>query len=653
MPRTQLRKTGSSKPVKNSRLTNAARLGVPPLLFLILALPVFTFSLIGDDYIFLSRALKFRVGDLLPDPGSAFYRPISRELYFGFLALLTPNNPIWGHVFNAAFAVLAVVLVAGIGRRIGGVWVGYLTGLFFALTAALPLLVGWVCCSQDLLAMVFVAVALHFRLEGRAILAVACTAAALLSKETAIFLLPALIGIPFVVSRDRSSLKRDALGVLALVVLWAAVHPKIRSFLGHGFTTGQGGYVGVDNPHVAQNAVRMFLTLLNLPSSSLGTHWPRELSWVLIPTAGMFFLAWRVAPTRERERVSEFTVLAAGALLGIVPAILTTIFAKHWFPYYSSMPAMGTSLLLAVAAKRAGPKLALGLVGAYLVLGVWHRGSEFGGRGVPTERNFRILSTDLKKVSAGLKNLHSVLPDSTRLYLSLQIPPRSYVDVNLYEFQAPQVWYVNTSVLALDPARYRSGGEPEILGWINAKFEVFEIQLPSLEVRSSGPQPDFIGYQRTLRSFAIGLLRAREVDRATSILLSMHEVDKLTWEFDRRLAAMFFFSAGRGADAEKLLATLTPLNKGEAVAAAGAAILLPPAEVDLDGPAFAAFGVSRTDADAIRYLMNFFSSRESFPQTARMAQRLLLLRPGDEEGVAMLEALRAIPKWERILPERE
>src|SRR6267142_5340561 len=109
---------------QRSPATEIAWVALPPLLALLLASPCFRFSFLFDDFDFLIRAQSFDMGQLLPDPRSAFYRPISRELYFGLLTLLGRNNPLWGHVLNAAGVAVSVALLAGLARRLAGDRVG-------------------------------------------------------------------------------------------------------------------------------------------------------------------------------------------------------------------------------------------------------------------------------------------------------------------------------------------------------------------------------------------------------------------------------------------------------------------------------------------------------------------------------------------------
>src|SRR5688572_25695504 len=258
---------------------------IPPLLFLALALPCVGLSYLSDDYAFVLHGWNFHPAQLLPNPESGFWRPISRELYFGLLTRISPNNPLWGHILNWTLAVTSVSMVAEFARRVAGTRVGFFTGMLFAATAVMPTLVAWVCCSQDLFALVFLAAALLLQQSGRVAAAAACAAAGLLSKESAMFFLPGLAALRWIWNGDRRLLRKDALTYGALVATWAVTNPRMRLLFRTGFASGEGGYVGLDNPDVGQHWIRMAATHLNFPAYGFGTPWPAHLTVVMLAAA--------------------------------------------------------------------------------------------------------------------------------------------------------------------------------------------------------------------------------------------------------------------------------------------------------------------------------------------------------------------------------
>src|SRR5258705_7291038 len=86
----------SSHPAGRTPATEHLGILLAALAAVLLALPGFAFTYAFDDYNFLGSAQHFHIGLLAPDPQSLFYRPISRELYFGFLTLISPQRALAG-----------------------------------------------------------------------------------------------------------------------------------------------------------------------------------------------------------------------------------------------------------------------------------------------------------------------------------------------------------------------------------------------------------------------------------------------------------------------------------------------------------------------------------------------------------------------------
>ena len=625
---------------------------IPPLLFLVLAIPCVGLSYLSDDYAFVLRAWNFHPAQLLPDPESGFWRPISRELYFGLLTRISPNNPLWGHILNWALAAASVSMVAEFARRVAGARVGFFTGMLFAATAVMPTLVAWVCCSQDLLALAFLAAALLLQQSGRVAAALVCAAAALLSKESAIFFLPGLAALRWILNGDRRLLRQDASKYAVLLAAWAIANPRARTLLRSGFASGEGGYVGLDNPDIGQHWIRMAATHLNLPSYGFGTPWPSHLNVVMLAAAFLIAVAYWLDRSRRLEAPSAAVprrrILLLGLGLGVIPGFLVAASARHWFPYYACLPAVGISLVLADMIVRFGRRACWAALAFFFLLGIWYRGTVAGKASIPTEANFREMSSRLNTLEAGLKKLHPELPDSSRLYFTVQAPDETYLQFHLWDVQAPRVWYGNSTLVSFYPERYKPGARPEFLFWVTADGSVFEITLPELRVRSPGLRPSQAAYQRAIRNFSLGLFGAGEVDRAVRAVLSMQERSEFTRAFDRRLAAAFLFATGRDAEAAGPLQGLPPLSREEALDAVAVVIGPHIPGADLDDGAFRAFGLVPGDAEAYRYLMNMFSEGSFLPQAMRMARRLLSVKPGDEEAMAMVEAIEKIPRWEQV-----
>ena len=134
----------------------------------------------------------------------------------------------------------------------------------------------------------------------------------------------------------------------------------------------------------------------------------------------------------------------------------------------------------------------------------------------------------------------------------------------------------------------------------------------------------------------------------------MNQLDSLTWAFDRRLAATFLFASGRNAEAEMLCRDLPELPKSNALYAVAAVLGFEAPGLNLDSAAFRAYGLPQDDPESYRFLMHYFSENVKLRQAKRMAERLVSLLPRDQEGLAMIDAIRQVPNWEDpVLPVRD
>jgi hypothetical protein len=167
-------------------------LGIPVLVALVLATPGFFLPFLWDDFDFLGRTQVLTADELTPDRETLYYRPLSRELYFSLIHLLGAS-PFWGHVLNAAALAGTILFLFWVVRHLVGPRAALYASLMFAVMGAHPVLVGWVSGSQDVLAMFFTMGAIVAQLRARTCLAVALYICALLSKETAAAMLPAIL----------------------------------------------------------------------------------------------------------------------------------------------------------------------------------------------------------------------------------------------------------------------------------------------------------------------------------------------------------------------------------------------------------------------------------------------------------------------------
>ena len=236
-----------------------------PLAAVVLCLPCFRFPYEWDDFDFLARTQNLTWDKFLPDPRIIFYRPLSREGYFGILWAFGPDGALWGHVMNAILLAVAVVLLASCASRLGGTRAGFFSGALFAALGTLPVLVGTINCVQDLLAIVFILLALKCHLDGKPLFGVLAMAGALLSKETAVALLPAMLGVEWVVGSGWRRIRNVGLGYAGLLLAWIAIHPGFHALASRKFASGGVGYIGLDNPDRFASMGKTLLTLFNAP----------------------------------------------------------------------------------------------------------------------------------------------------------------------------------------------------------------------------------------------------------------------------------------------------------------------------------------------------------------------------------------------------
>lgn len=630
---------------------------IPAAVAVILSLPVLGFTYLWDDYNFLTNAMFYQLHDWAPDPADPFYRPISRGVYFTVLDLAGRNGALLGHLLNLSFLVAIVLLLGTFMTRIAGRKAGLLSGLIFGGLGTVPLLVGWICCDQDLLAILFVMIALHFRLQQRDGAALAAAAAGLLSKETTIAVIPALVLFDWIVGRRPYRIWRNAGIYAALVVAWGSIHPAVRILVARGLRSGGTEYVGLGHPETwPVHLGRYLLTLFNVPAISPLPGWPAFGILMLIVALGIVLAALRLSthvPRADEEMgtIRRSRVLLLGALLAAGPLVLTSTMIEGWSPYYAVFPALGVSViggaLLAAQSVRA-QAIALAV---YLTLGIWTRGPVKKLTEV-TESNFGIVNTALRKVESGFRRLYPTFPAGTQVILSVQARGAGSIYMHMYAFQVLRVWYRDRSIYAVRPEARRPGNHPELLMVITPDRDVIDINPATMFGRSaSGKEPDYNICEGAVRTYAMGLAGSGNTDAAVNLLLHMPEVNRGLEIVHRRMAAMFLFAERRDQEGEAILRVTSELPRGLVLADLNAVLAEQPPGRTYDEYALRAFGISSGDTDAIRSVMRWFARMKYVEVALRFAQRLERLRPGDVEATEVTSAMtRALAERRNALP---
>ena len=627
---------------------------VPIGLAILLVAPTFTFTYLYDDYDFLGRGQALTPAHLLPDRETLFYRPISRELYFGLLYQLDPNRPEWGHAGNTALLALAVALLTTLAARLAGPAAGLYAGLAYAALGVLPILAGWASGAQDLFAIVFVLAAIHASLSGRLLLTLLAAAAALLSKETSVAFLPAIALAPIVAGGRRSWHGPLALGLLG--VAWGALHPGVRFLFAHGFESGEGApYVTAGTADRLGSLARGVATLFNYPVSGAATPWPGERTVLWIAASVATIAAVLLFPRWPKQRGTQarapaplgFRRIAILAALLTLPALaLISIFLRQWQPYYLALPAVGTTLLLGAALQRLPAAVAAIPLIVFLAAGVWCRGMSLGSD-IPSERNVLEPMARLRAVEEGVRTLWTEADGPIDVSLCVHAPEAPEVSLHLFRFQILRMWYRNRAIDTLHPERRRPRSTSERLAWISRDLSAHEIDLRTFGTRSSGPAPDSSEMAATIRSYAQGLAACGETGRGVDLLLRLNPRDEFEGAVNRRLAAALWLAEGKPDSADAILGGTPSIERQDGLHVA-AGLLSGPTRRDMDAPVLAALGVAPEDTAAIRLLMRRFALQRSGEAATRFARRLLEFRPGDWEATALLRWFRQGKETRRV-----
>lgn len=635
---------------------SAGLLALPLAVAALLSSPGFRFPFLFDDFELLARAQAPGWGKFLPDPHTLFYRPISREGYFGLLLALGGGEaaPHTGHILNFALLALAIVLLYSVVTRLSGRPTGLIAAFLFASFGQVPMLVAWVSGCQDLLAIDFLLAALLLQLLGRRGPAVCAAALALLSKETSIALFPVLATAQWILGSSRRPSGPSATAYLGVSVLWLAIHPGVRLLAAGGFTRTEAGYLGLDNPDRLLFLVRGAATLLNLPSPGVAPAWTSSLALpallsLTIVVGGLGLLS-RVDAAPAEDRPPRGRVVTLGVALALLPLIPTSLIVRHWAPYYVVVSAIGGCIALSALFRAMSRAAAAATLSTFLALGVVMRGALIDPT-IPTEANLAPAARALEKVQAQMRGLVPAFPDSARVLVSVLSRSEGSVRVHLYRYQVPRWWYRNRSLEVTRPEMRDGAARPEYLFWIAKDLTVYEVDLKTLLPRSLGPRADYLDYQKVMRAYARGLADSGDLGTGVWILLRMPEIRPEYRNLDHRIAGMLLLEQGYAAEATRALADLPPISRKDALDVLPALMETPARqELRLDA-AMPAFGLSLYDVEAVRSILGSFRSHHAYPQMRAAAQWLLVLRPMDREAkTALEEAARGQPSDLLIAP---
>lgn len=625
----------------------------PGLIVAVLSLPGLQFPYLFDDFDFLGRVQTLTLSSFLPDPEVIFWRPLSREVYFGLLYSLRDAGPILGHVLNIACLVAAIFMIVRIGTSLGGRTSGLMTGLVFASFSQLPFLAAWLSGSQDLLAILFILFAIDLRERRRYWPAAGALVLGLLSKEIAVAFVPLLILFDWILGRRPTRLGLGACLYGGIAVAWAAIHPGIHALFRGGFRNSPGGYVGLEIADRVTPLVRSAITLANLPVSGLATP-VSGLQWQFLCVAVAILAAlWyrlRTSPplgSVDPEAHPRAEILRIGAIAFLLPAIMTHAIVRNWAVYYTCVSFVGIALIAGGLLSRLSLNRAVAVVALVMTLGFWSRNMILDP-GIPSERNLKPAATALRSIEDGLKTLNRQLPARTDVLVSIQSAGAASVYLHIYRFQAPRIWYHDPTLVTHRPDYPISGDRPKRLFWIDPEFKVFEIDLVSLASRPPGGAAEAAEYKKVVRYYARGLAAGGDVLQSAILVLKLREPDPVLRNIDLRAAVMAFRSQGKFREAKLILDRVPQLPIELRVVGMGAVLAAAPNDSRLEDAAFMAFEIPTTDVRILEQLGQRFESERRYDLAASFGRRLLTLDPTNEAASKWVREAAAIPRQDNF-----
>jgi hypothetical protein len=332
---------------------------LPALLFLAGVLALYAGALrtgfLNDDFLFLEEAA--RRGPWAPAEGALanYFRPVSRQLWFGLLFRAFGPNPLAFHVASLLVFLGAAALLYDLLRTFAP-REGALAGLvYFAVLPLQRVNLVWVSCCQDLLGLAGALGTLALFRRGRDRLALLVFLAAVLSKES-VLPLPALLflwawrleGRPV-----RQALRRVAPFALPLLV-WAAGEAHLRATAVAPATL----HLGPLEFLAAWVHLPQALAGLENPLGMPGALWTTAPSFVALAAFGALGLLGALAVRRADGPAASEPARSPHALhasfFGVAWLLTFAVPvgpAVHaWSAYFYTVCAVGAAVLVAVHA---------------------------------------------------------------------------------------------------------------------------------------------------------------------------------------------------------------------------------------------------------------------------------------------------------------
>jgi tetratricopeptide (TPR) repeat protein len=323
----------------------------------------------AEDFDILRRMLLERSHSLFDGGGStAFWRPVSFQIYFGLLGQLILGHPRWVAAVHVALLALATLLLFRLLRAHWGGWAAAAAASFPLLAESSRSLIAWPSQFSDLGVYLFSILALHEAARRRLWTASLALLVALLCKETAVVTAALLPFMPATPSAPRTGRARWLVASGVVLVAWAAVYQFVR------------GHAGLELPHGLESDARLLHTPLAV---RLLWAWGNSLKSIfslsVLPAAhdvvvgaivGAIALAAiaafaRDATARERLRRSRAWVGWGLAWFALGAASLAPVFPL-WSPVRSEFASAGLGVCAVGLTSAASPALTAALVATRL-----------------------------------------------------------------------------------------------------------------------------------------------------------------------------------------------------------------------------------------------------------------------------------------------
>ncbi len=318
---------------------------------------------INDDYLFLEQVRRHGLVDAMLHPGGLgnYFRPLSREVWFALVGAVTGGSALAFHlvqfvVFAVALALVADLLDVFAPRRDRAIAPAALVGLLFFATLPLQRVnLGWVSCSQDLLALTGGLAALALFRRGRTPWAMVAYAAAVLSKQSALPLPAALFLWAWWIEGEtprRAFARVLPFGFAALP--WLAGELWLRQ---HSTSAAR---LVFDGEHLAAALVHLAQSLAGVEHAAGWTRsWsearPSVIAFALLALIGVF-LPDRAEASPENADGPRVPSKRRAALFALGWLVVFTLpvwpVAYYWSSYYYTFAAVAGAVLVTLVAGR-------------------------------------------------------------------------------------------------------------------------------------------------------------------------------------------------------------------------------------------------------------------------------------------------------------